>query len=349
MPSSTHGDTDRSDDQVEIQCPDPQCGRRFPVRPVLLGKKVRCSRCKCRFIAGAATAISRASDKREPPETSGADEDESEDGLSLVETPPVARTEESIDDLGLIEPSSAPGRTPKACGGVAEETSTAPGFASSVMARVRRIPAEIAEWCEGRSWLLRAALLAYLAHVGYKYLGYHSIKYPYGELALYRSAMPFWLLDATVHEMGHILFIPIQAFVFSGPIITFVAVAAGTLAQLGLPFGACIMFWRQSDYFAVTVGGVWFATSLYFTQWYASDARTQAGVGLKIFGDTVKYIHDFNYMFGQLGLLEYDLIIARILRVISFLIMWSSIAAGAWMVLLMIRSNLRQLRDAVRG
>jgi len=58
--------------------------------------------------------------------------------------------------------------------------------------------------------------------------------------------------DLGVHEFGHIL------FGFAGQ---FIAVAGGTIAQLAAPLICAVMFWRQPDYFALTLTGVWLAVT----------------------------------------------------------------------------------------
>lgn len=176
-----------------------------------------------------------------------------------------------------------------------------------------------AEWCAGRSWLARAPVLLGLGYIGVRHLadpGYTSIFGPF---------------NLGLHEAGHLLF----AF-FPGDFFT---VAGGTLLQLAAPVLSAVMFIRQPDYFAVTVCGAWLGTNLYNVAEYMADARAQE-LPLVTVGDGECVIcHDWGYMLGQVGLLSLDTTLAGLGRVLAFLVMWTSLAAGAWMLWQMARQR----------
>jgi hypothetical protein len=176
-----------------------------------------------------------------------------------------------------------------------------------------------AEWCAGRNWVVRAPVLLWLAYVGVRQVvdpSYTSI---------------FGPLNLALHEAGHLLF----AFLPGD----FVTVAGGTLLQLAAPVLSAVMFLRQPDYFALTVCGAWLATNLYNVAEYMADARAQE-LPLVTVGDGECVIcHDWGYMLGQLGLLSFDTSLAGLVRVLAFVIMWSSLAAGAWMLWRMARTR----------
>jgi hypothetical protein len=174
-----------------------------------------------------------------------------------------------------------------------------------------------AEWCTGRSGRARAPVLLWLTYIAVRHLADSSYTSLFGPLNL------------GLHEAGHLLL----AF-FPGD---FVTVAGGTLLQLAAPVVSAVMFIRQPDYFAVTVCGAWLATNLYNVAEYMADARAQE-LPLVTVGDGECVIcHDWGYMLGQLGLLSLDTTLAGLVRVAAFLVMWSSLAAGGWLLWQMTR------------
>jgi hypothetical protein len=184
--------------------------------------------------------------------------------------------------------------------------------APSLSARWGEWRAEVEEWCVGRSWLVRAPVLGWLAYVGVR----HVVDPSYTSI--------FGPLNLALHEAGHLLF----AFLPGD----FVTVAGGTLLQLAAPVLAAVMFLRQPDCFAITVCGAWLATNLYNVAEYMADARAQE-LPLVTVGDGECVIcHDWGYMLEQVGLLSFDTTLAGLVRLFAFLVMWTSIAAGGWML-----------------
>jgi hypothetical protein len=112
-----------------------------------------------------------------------------------------------------------------------------------------------------------------------------------------------------IHEGGHLL------FRLAGE---FIAVAGGTFLQLFVPFALAVYFFfrRQSQ-------GVAFCLFFFFEQLlpiatYMADARAQ-DLPLLTVGDAEYVIHDWNYLFGKLGILEHDTQIASAVRLIGWL------------------------------
>ena len=133
---------------------------------------------------------------------------------------------------------------------------------------------------------------------------------------------PLLMIDLVfipIHEGGHLL------FRFFGE---FLAVAGGTLLQLGVPLMLATFFFFQRQ-----VMGTAFCMFFFFEQFlpisiYMADARAQE-LPLLTVGDSDNVIHDWNYLFGKFGVLEHDTQIAHAVRVIGWLGM---IATVAWMV-----------------
>ena len=179
---------------------------------------------------------------------------------------------------------------------------------------------DVRDWCEGRSAPVRTPLLLYMAYVGTR----HLLDTDYGSLLA--------PLNLGIHEGGHL--------VFGWLGWRFLTVAAGTLAQLAAPVAAGVMFARQPDWFAACFSGTWLATNLYNVATYAADAR-EMDLPLVTVGDgeCLDTCHDWNYMLQALHLLPLDTTIAALLRLLAFGVEWASVAAGAWMLLAMLRSR----------
>jgi hypothetical protein len=123
-----------------------------------------------------------------------------------------------------------------------------------------------------------------------------------------------------IHEGGHLL------FRFLGE---FLSVAGGTFLQLFVPLAlaAYFLFQRQAQ-------GVGFCLFFFFEQFlpiatYMADARAQ-DLPLLTIGDGDDVIHDWNYLFGKLGLLQHDTQIAAMVREIGWLGMLTVVAWVVW-------------------
>jgi len=122
-----------------------------------------------------------------------------------------------------------------------------------------------------------------------------------------------------IHEGGHLL------FRFFGE---FVSVAGGTILQLLVPIllASYFLFHRQPQ-------GVTFCFFFMFEQFlpistYMADARAQ-DLPLLTIGDAEDVIHDWNYLFGKLGVLDHDIQIAGFVRFLGWLGM---IAVVVWLL-----------------
>lgn len=163
------------------------------------------------------------------------------------------------------------------------------------------------DWCRGQSWGWRAAILLYLA-----YIGYHHLIEP-----LYSSL--FSGVTLVVHEAGHLLFRPFGEFLM---------VAGGSITQVAVPVLAGFGFLRQRDYFAVSVAGGWLAVSLCNLATYVSDAIAQ---GLPLVGFSSDPIHDWHYLLGAMNLLPCCGLFATLIRCIAFIVLLLSLGFGAWL------------------
>ena len=128
------------------------------------------------------------------------------------------------------------------------------------------------------------------------------------------------LVFVPVHEGGHLL------FRFFGE---FLMIAGGTLLQLGAPLmlAAVFIFQRQ-------VMGTAFCVFFFFEQFlhistYMADARAQA-LPLVTAGDSDYVIHDWNYLFSQMGVLNHDTAIAHAVRALGWAGMLGTVTWMTW-------------------
>jgi hypothetical protein len=127
------------------------------------------------------------------------------------------------------------------------------------------------------------------------------------------------LVFIPVHEGGHLL------FRFFG---MFIMVAGGTIMQLAVPLMLATWFALHRQ-----VPGTAFCTFFFFEQMlpistYMADARAQE-LPLLTVGDADYAIHDWAYLFGRLGVLNYDVQIAEAVRALGWCGM---LATVGWMV-----------------
>lgn len=133
---------------------------------------------------------------------------------------------------------------------------------------------------------------------------------------------PLLMMDLVfipIHEGGHLL------FRFFGE---FLAVAGGTLLQLGVPLMLATFFIFQRQVMGTTFCLFFFFEQLLPISVYMADARAQE-LQLITVGDSDDVIHDWNYLFGKFGVLDHDTQIAHVVRVLGWLGM---IATVGWMV-----------------
>ncbi|MFA6216550.1 MAG: hypothetical protein WDL87_02745 [Candidatus Omnitrophota bacterium] len=170
---------------------------------------------------------------------------------------------------------------------------------------------EAFEWCKGRSWLIRLPLLVWFAYCLARYLMnplYHSV---------------FDLLNLGIHELGHMI------FAFLGE---FIGVWGGTLAQCLVPVFAVFNFYRQKDFFAISLSFGWLAINLFGVATYLGDARAMDLPLVSPFGSDNPIIHDWNYLLTRLGVLRFDAVFAGGLRIIAVMVMLVCLGSGAWLL-----------------
>lgn len=181
----------------------------------------------------------------------------------------------------------------------------------------------------GKLWWVRAPLWIYFAVV----FGRHV----FGD-GPYRSL--FDGINLGIHELGHVVFRPFGEFLHF---------AGGTILQLAAPIAAGVVFFRQRDFFAISVALCWLATNLWGISIYVGDARTlelhlvAPGMGVMPAGEG-GILHDWNHLLGPLGLLPYDQLLAGLFRWSAVLSMLTGLGFGAWVLWQMARQPSPLLR-----
>jgi hypothetical protein len=178
----------------------------------------------------------------------------------------------------------------------------------------------IGEWARGRNWPLRVPFV-----VGFVYLGVRL-------LCDSSHATIFGGIDLGIHEAGHVV------FRFGGDVI---CAFGGSLLQCLAPLLCAVALARLPDWFGVSFCGVWLAVNLYEVARYVADARAMALQLVTIGGGDAR--HDWNFLLGEFGLLRSDALLAGMLRLFAFLVMWGSIAASAWLLVKIARSRAEEV------
>ena len=195
-------------------------------------------------------------------------------------------------------------------GGRGSETSRLRDLATSFLDDAR-------EWAHDRMWIPRALLLLILV-----YIEVLKIRDPTRWTIFYGITLGF-------HEMGHLAF---------GWAPQFIAVLMGSVFQIAVPIAVIVVFYRQPDYFGMSVGGFWLSYSLYELSAYVGDARSQ-DLPLVGFATQEDLEHDWHYLLGKLHMLPADHVFAFLLRVAAFGAGAASLAFAVWLLMLMRRSR----------
>ncbi|HVR38608.1 MAG TPA: hypothetical protein VMU84_05905 [Thermoanaerobaculia bacterium] len=171
------------------------------------------------------------------------------------------------------------------------------------------------DWCRGKQWLPRAVLLAYLVYADLRFL-----KNP--ESSTWFSGITF-----AFHEMGHLL------FSFAGH---FICALMGSGLQVLIPIVVIVVFYRQSDYFGMSVGAFWLSFNLFELARYVGDARAMA---LPLVGFSDDPEHDWHYLLSTVGLLRFDTFFAFLLRVVALIIGVAATWFAVWLLITMKRER----------
>ncbi|MCW8961731.1 MAG: hypothetical protein OQK29_09215, partial [Ignavibacteriaceae bacterium] len=105
--------------------------------------------------------------------------------------------------------------------------------------------------------------------------------------------------DLVIHEAGHFFFSFFGKFIYT---------LGGTLMQIILPSIIASFFFRNNYRTGVQFALLWLGQNLINISVYAADARARK---LPLLGGNKVY-HDWHYLLGEIGILEYDHIVGHI-------------------------------------
>ncbi len=140
------------------------------------------------------------------------------------------------------------------------------------------------------------------------------------------SQLPFIIgipqaFNFVLHELSHLftIFLP-----------SLITASAGSMSELILGLGLIIGAFVGRTYFASLFCFLWFMLATQSAADYMADAKAQS-LPLISFGGGDP-IHDWNYVFGQLGLLEQSTLIASTLRIIGVVAGLFGLIFTAWLI-----------------
>lgn len=125
-------------------------------------------------------------------------------------------------------------------------------------------------------------------------------------------------VNLVFHEAGHVLFAPGGRFL---------GVLGGSLLQVLVPAVCAAAFLRQRHAFGAGLGGIWTGHSLAGVATYVADARARALPLLG--GEEVRFAHDWHYLLGALGLLEWDRALGGATAALAALLIAAAALLGA--------------------
>jgi hypothetical protein len=128
-------------------------------------------------------------------------------------------------------------------------------------------------------------------------------------------------LNLCIHEGGHLI------FAFCGEFLGF---AGGTIIQLAAPIAGMWNFYKQDDYFSITLCFGWLATNLFNVSYYMADACSMELPLVSLGGG--ESMHDWHYLFGKMGLLQQDHMIANAVWMLGFVSMLLCFFLGSWIL-----------------
>jgi len=132
-----------------------------------------------------------------------------------------------------------------------------------------------------------------------------------------------------IHEVSHLV-------VFFLP--TLIVAAAGSFGEIAFPALVMALAIRAKSYFAAIFAALWTMLAMHSVGRYMADARAQA---LPLMGPGESIQHDWNYIFSQLGTLQYDTLIGGSVRTAGTVLGISALILGLYLIVikLLVRST----------
>ena len=114
-------------------------------------------------------------------------------------------------------------------------------------------------------------------------------------------------IDLVIHEAGHFFFSIFGKFIYT---------LGGTLMQIILPVIIASYFFKNDYRTGMQFGLLWLSQNFINISVYAADAQARK---LPLLGGNKVY-HDWHYLLGEIGILQYDYLVGYIFFGIAILI-----------------------------
>jgi len=157
----------------------------------------------------------------------------------------------------------------------------------------------------------------------FKYKPYDSLPHTIVDFSEYILVIYHFIINQTlgiVHEGGH-------GVCYILPCPQFITVLNGSLFQWIFPLGIAYYYRKRGNKIAWYMGLFMFGISMDYTAWYMSTAPEGAIVPASKSFLGVDGLHDFHYLFTQLGVLKYASLIAGMTKLIAHLVMIGAVVA----------------------
>jgi len=174
---------------------------------------------------------------------------------------------------------------------------------------------DLNEYLEGKKWYLYVPFWVFGLYLFIKLLSFEL-----GSEVAFAVAVP-QSVNFILHEMAHLVTVFLPQIMVA---------AAGSFSELLLGAALIVTAFKTRGYFASLFCCLWFMLACQSVADYMADARTQA-LPLVSFGGG-DAAHDWHFIFGELGLLEQDTLIATITRSIGTMVGVAGLLLGAWLI-----------------
>ncbi len=114
-----------------------------------------------------------------------------------------------------------------------------------------------------------------------------------------------YFIEFGIHEAGHIVF---------GFLPQIWVAAAGSLSEVGFTILLTFAALRTKSYWAAIFALLWFMLAMHSMGTYMADARAQL---LPLVGPGPDPMHDWHFVFGQLGWLNADVMIGTTVKIVG--------------------------------
>lgn len=134
--------------------------------------------------------------------------------------------------------------------------------------------------------------------------------------------MGMYFINLGVHEAAHIALFFLPQIIVS---------SVGSLAEIAFALLLLLAAFKGKSYFAAVFTGLWVMFSFINAGIYMSDARAQT---LPLIGPGESLMHDWHYVFSQLGWLNADTLIGGGMRAAGITIGITGLAFGVYVIIL---------------